>query len=101
MKNENCRVTATVYDTQDEKVRVSIPLSLFKAPARREINTGIKLCGWHRGRKWGVVYTYNIWTRSDGTVYGDEFTAYRLDIESDREAFDRFCDEYNSTYYKF
>lgn len=83
-------VTAQVYDTP-ETVRVTIPAALCDAPCAygAEISTGVRLCGWYRGRKWGVVKTYSIWDRGDGLNDGDLYTAYRLDCETDREEFAR------------
>lgn len=91
-------ITAEVHDS-NEKVKLSVPAELYNAPARAEVRTGIKLCGWHRGRTWGVIHVYNIWTRQDGTCYGDEYTAYRLTCDRDREAFERICNEHNPYYY--
>ena len=88
-------VTAQVYDTP-ETVRVAIPTPLYNAPMAygAEISTGVRLCGWHRGRKWGVVKTCSIWDRGDGSIDGDLYTAYRLDCETDREEFSRLSAMY-------
>jgi len=94
-------VTANVHGTESKTVRVAIPLILWNTTAGREISTGEKLCGWHRGRKWGVVRTYSIWSKRDGSVVGDIYTAYRLDIVADREAFERFVESYNPHYYEY
>lgn len=95
------RVVAQVYGTMGETVRVSVPVALYDTPTGVEISTGYKLCGWHRGRKWGVVGTYSIWDRGDGLQEGDLYTAYRLDIAADREAFERFIDQYDSRCYEY
>ena len=89
-------VTAKVYGTQSETVRVAVPTALCDAPAAygAELSTGVRLCGWHCGRKWGVVRTYSIWDRGDGLNCGDLYTAYRLDCETDREEFSRFPNTY-------
>jgi len=94
-------VTARVYDTLSETVRVAVPPELCDATAGAEISTGVSLCGWHRGRKWGVVKTYSVWDRGDGLNCGDLYTAYRLDCETDREAFEWICNSYNNTKYRF
>lgn len=85
----------------DETVNVAVPIALWDAPLGVEISTGYKLCGWHRGRKWGVVRTYSIWDRGDGLQEGDLYTAYRLDNAADREAFDRFIVSYDSGSYEY
>lgn len=102
MSNNNRKtVTANVYDS-DKNVRVSIPVDLFNAPTRAEISTGIRLCGWHRGRKWGIEHIYNCWQKPNSQEsYGDEFIAYRLDIAADREVFDALCEKYSATCYRF
>lgn len=94
------RVVAQVYDTVGKTVRVSVPVALLDAKAGVEISTGYKLCGWHRGRKWGVVRTYSFWDRGDGLHEGDLYTAYRLDIAADREAFERFVAPYEPLEYE-
>lgn len=88
-------VTAKVFDAP-ETVRVAVPTALYDAPAAygAEISTGVRLCGYHRGRKWGVVKTYSIWDRGDGLNDGDLYTAYRLDCETDREEFSRLSAMY-------
>lgn len=91
-------VTAKVYNTQSEMVRVAVPAELCDATARAEVSTGYKLCGWHRGRKWGIVRIYSVWDRGDGLNCGDLYTAYRLDCQDDREAFDWLADSYTHCY---
>lgn len=88
-------VNAQVFDTP-ETVRVAVPAALYDAPAAcgAEISTGVRLCGYHRGRKWGVVKTYSIWDRGDGLNDGDIYTAYRLDCVTDREEFSRLSAMY-------
>lgn len=88
------RVVAQVFGTMGETVRVNVPIVLWDAKAGIEISPGYKLCGWYRGQKWGVVRTYSFWDRGDGLHEGDLFTAYRLDIDADREAFERFVASY-------
>lgn len=95
------RVVAQVFDTMGDTVRVNVPVALWVAPSRVEISTGYKLCGWHRGRKWGVVRTYSFWDSGDGLHEGDLYTAYRLDIAADREAFERFVASYEPGDYEY
>ncbi len=95
-------ITATIYDSE-QTVRLSIPENLANAPACAEISTGRKLCGWHTGRRWGIVHLYNIWLRSNGRgeVYGDEYVAYLLGDSRDRAAYDALTNDHNPHYYKY
>ena len=93
-------IVANVYNS-NEQVRLSVSDYLWSATARAEMSTGIKLCGYHRGRKWGVVHMLDIWTKRDGTINGDVYTAYLLTDENDRAAFDSICEGFNPYYYKF
>ena len=95
------KVVAQVFDTMGKTVRVNVPVALCEAPTGDEISTGYKLCGWQRGRRWGIVRTYSIWDRGDGLQEGDIFTAYRLDIAADREAFERFVASYEPGDYEY
>ena len=94
-------VTAKVYGTQSETVRVAVPAALCDAPTGTKISIGVSLCGWYRGRKWGIIRTYSIWTMADGCAEGDIYTAYRLNYESDREAFDWVCSNGDAKYNEF
>ena len=87
----NKTITATIYGTQSESVRLSIPVEQWQESTRghRQLATGIIRIGHHIGRKWAVVHNYSTWQKNDGSgeCYGDEYTAYDLMIQSDRDAF--------------
>ncbi len=95
-------ITAAIHDS-DQTIKLSIPEDLANAPARAEISTGIKLCGWHTGRRWGIVHLYDIWQRPNGRgeVYGDEYVAYLLGDSRDRAAYDALINDHSSHYYKY
>lgn len=96
-------ITAHVYATENETVRLSIPEELYSAKARAEIVTGERLCGYHTGRKWGILHIYNICPKgcNSGEVYGDEYTAYRMDDPISLTAYKRIICNYNPYYYEF
>lgn len=79
-------ITATIsYNL--ESVRIAIPVEQHLEPTagHREIDTGVIRIGHHTGKRWGVVHNYSIWTRRDGTVRGDMYIAYDLNIQQCRD----------------
>lgn len=83
-------ITAHINDT-DETTLVNLPADFCREPTagHREIGPGIIRIGHHTGRRWGVVRDYSIWLRRNGTVHGDDYTAYDLASHAGRCAYAR------------
>lgn len=93
-------VTATIHGTNGaETVRISVPEEIYseQTQGHRQIDTGIIRIGHHTGHRWGIVRDYSIWTRRDGTVYGDTYTAYDLYACGGRTAYAKILAEAHYT----
>lgn len=84
-------VNCFFFDGSGRPHRGKVPEKLrFAKPTNTRTSLGNYLCGTHRGKKWGYVKTYSIWSDEKGICRGEEYTAYDLRKKLDRECFQHF-----------
>lgn len=83
MKN----ITASVANTQNEKIRLRIGDKLENRYGfyvqDREWGTGVSLEGVYVGRRWFVLECYSRWMVDNGSCRGTVYTAYDITSEAD------------------
>lgn len=77
-KNKKINVTAELYQTQNERIRIALDPSKKVFEGNRKVGTGVSFHSIWSGKKYFVVEFYSCWQTLSGDCRGTYYVAYDL-----------------------